>query len=71
MAVILAYGSPSLGHLFPISALLSELAGRGHEVHLRTMAAAAAGMRGAGFRAEPVDPGIEAITGQDWLARNA
>jgi len=71
MAVILAYGSPSLGHLFPIGALLSELAGRGHEVHLRTMAAGVSGMREAGFRAEPVDPRIEAITGQDWLARNA
>ena len=71
MAVILAYGSPSLGHLFPISALLRELVKRGHQVHLRTMAAEVNSMRTAGFLAEPVDPRIEAITGPDWLARNA
>lgn len=71
MATILAYGSPSLGHLLPVGALLRELAGRGHRVHLRTMAAAVAGMRKAGFLAEPVDPRIEAIDGQDWLAGNA
>jgi MGT family glycosyltransferase len=71
VAVILAYGSPSLGHAFPIGALLHELAGRGHRVHLRTMAAQVSSMRKAGFLAEPVDPRIEAIVGQDWLARNA
>lgn len=71
MAVILAYGSPSLGHLFPISALLRELARRGHQVHVRTMAAGITSMRKAGYLAEPVDPRIEAIAGQDWLARNA
>ena len=36
MATILAYTSPALGHLFPISALLSELSRRGHKIHLRT-----------------------------------
>ena len=71
MAVILAYGSPSLGHLFPIGALLRELARRGHQVHLRTMAAEVTSMRKVGFLAEPVDPRIEAIAGQDWLACNA
>jgi MGT family glycosyltransferase len=71
VAVILAYASPSLGHLFPIGALLRELAGRGHQVHLRAMAAEVAGMRKAGFLVEPVDPRIEAVAGQDWLARNA
>lgn len=71
MAVILAYGSPSLGHLFPIGALLRELARRGHQVHLCTMAAEVTGMRKVGFLAEPVDPRIEAIAGQDWLACSA
>ena len=37
MSTILAYGSPALGHLLPVGALLAELAGRGHEVHLRTL----------------------------------
>lgn len=71
MAVILAYGSPALGHLLPVGALLTELIGRGHEVHLRTMSAGVATMRAAGVHAEPVDPEIEAIVGEDWLARNA
>ena len=71
MAVILAYGSPALGHLLPVGALLRELARRGHDVHVRTMSAGVATMRAAGVHAEPVDPRIEAIVGQDWLARNA
>jgi hypothetical protein len=71
MAVILAYGSPTLGHLLPISALLDELVKRGHQVHLRTMAAGVTRTRMMGLHAEPVDPHIEAIVGHDWLARNA
>ena len=45
MAVILAYGSPALGHLFPLAALLSELAERGHRVHLHTMSGGVNDMR--------------------------
>ncbi len=71
MAVILAYGSPSLGHLFPLAALLSELAERGHDVHLRTMSSGVGKARAAGIHAEPVDARIEAIVAPDWLARNA
>ncbi|OBK96111.1 glycosyl transferase [Mycobacterium asiaticum] len=71
MAVILAYGSPALGHLFPLGALLAELMRRGHEVHLRTMAGQVTGIRSVGVHAEAIDPRIEAIDGQDWLARNA
>jgi MGT family glycosyltransferase len=71
MAVILAYGSPALGHLYPMGALLRELRERGHQVHLRTLAGEVATMRGFGVHAEAVDPRIEAIAGRDWLARNA
>lgn len=71
MAVILAYGSPALGHVYPLAALLVELARRGHQVHFRTMAGHVDAMRAAGLRAEAVDPRIEAIDGQDWLAHNA
>lgn len=70
MAVILAYGSPALGHLLPTGALLAELTRRGHEVHLRTMSAGVSTMRSIGVHAEPVDPRIEAIAGNDWQARN-
>ena len=71
MAVILAYGSPSLGHLFPLAALLSELVERGHQIHLRTMSSGVEKARAAGINAEPVDPRIEALVAPDWLARNA
>ncbi len=71
MAVILAYGSPALGHLLPVGALLRELVQRGHDVHARTMSAGVATMRAVGVHAEPVDPRIEAIVGEDWRARNA
>jgi MGT family glycosyltransferase len=71
MAVILAYGSPALGHLLPLAALLNELAQRGHQVHLLTMSSGVADIRASGIHAEPVDPRIEAIGGPDWMARNA
>ncbi len=71
MAVILAYGSPALGHLFPVAALLTELAERGHQVHLLTMSSGVADMGAAGIHAAPVDPRIEAIVGPDWMARGA
>ncbi|MFN8032398.1 MAG: glycosyltransferase [Mycobacterium sp.] len=69
MATILAYGSPALGHLLPVSALLREIADRGHEVHLRTHAGGVAAAERLGLHAAAVDPRIEAITGQDWTAR--
>jgi MGT family glycosyltransferase len=71
MSRILAYGSPALGHLLPESTLLRELAGRGHEVHLRTLAAGVDGAHRLGIDAKAVDPRIEAIQSRDWTARNA
>jgi MGT family glycosyltransferase len=71
MAVILAYGSPALGHLFRLAALLRELVERGHQVHLRTMSSGVAKAQAAGIYAEPVDARIEAIVAPDWMARNA
>jgi UDP:flavonoid glycosyltransferase YjiC (YdhE family) len=71
MAVFLAYGSPALGHLFPLAALLSELVERGHQVHLRTMSTGVAKAQAAGIYAELVDARIEAIVAPDWMARNA
>ncbi|BBY17300.1 glycosyltransferase [Mycolicibacterium litorale] len=68
MATILAYTSPSAGHLFPMLALLGELAGRGHRVHVRTYAAGVPVARAAGMAADTVDPRIEAIVSEDWRA---
>ncbi|WP_395307359.1 glycosyltransferase [Mycobacterium sp. AMU20-3851] len=69
MSTILAYTSPSLGNLYPIAALLSELHRRGHRIVLRTHAAGVPVGRGAGFDVSAVDPRIEAVVMTDWTAR--
>lgn len=61
MAVVLAYTSPALGHLFPFCALLVELASRGHRVHVRTLAEGVDLCHELGFAAHAVDPRIEAL----------
>ena len=70
MATILAYTSPAIGHLLPMSALLAELAGRGHTVHLRTLSSGVDTARRLGFVTEPIDPRIEAVELDDWKGRN-
>lgn len=69
MSTILAYTSPSLGNLYPIAALLSELQHRGHRIVLRTHTAGVPLGRSAGFDAEHIDPAIEAVEMTDWMAR--
>lgn len=71
MATILAYTSPAIGHLFPMTPLLLELQSRGHEVHLRTLESRVELMRGLGFHAEPIDPRVPEIVHPDWEAANA
>ena len=71
MAVILAYTSPAIGHLFPFCALLGELASRGHRVHVRTLDAGVALCRRLGFAAERVDPRIEFLQSDDWTTGSA
>lgn len=66
MAVVLAYTSPAIGHLYPFCALLTELASRGHRVHVRTLHAGVDLCRKLGFMAERVDPRIESIQSRDW-----
>ncbi len=56
MAVILAYTSPAIGHLFPFCALLGELASRGHQVHVRTLDSGVDLCGRLGFVAQAVDP---------------
>jgi len=70
MARILAYTSPALGHLFPLAPILLELQRRGHTVALRTLAAGVDRMRDAGLDAAAIDPRIEAIALDDYLARS-
>lgn len=66
----MAYTSPALGHFLPISALLSELACRGHTIHLRTLSSAVETGRQLGFVADPIDSRIEQIELDDWTAPN-
>jgi MGT family glycosyltransferase len=70
MATILAYTSPALGHVLPISALLSELSGRGHAVHLRTLSTGVEIGRRLGFTTDTIDSRIEGIEHDDWKANN-
>jgi MGT family glycosyltransferase len=70
MATILAYTSPALGHLLPISALMSELVRRGHAIHVRTLASGVQLAERLGFTADTIDPRIEAIQHDDWKAAN-
>jgi UDP:flavonoid glycosyltransferase YjiC (YdhE family) len=66
---ILAYTSPARGHLYPLVPILDELAGRGHEIAVRTLASEVALMAGRGFDAAPLAPAIEAIEHDDYRAR--
>src|SRR4051794_37940180 len=68
MATILAYTSPALGHVLPISAFLAELAGRGHSVHLRTASPCVEIGHRLGFTTDTIDPRIETIEHDDWKA---
>ncbi|MEB3982111.1 glycosyltransferase [Mycobacterium sp. 663a-19] len=70
MATILAYTSTAFGHLFPISALLSEMSRRGHEIHLRTLSTGVQVGRELGFTTGAIDSRIEAIAHDDWKAPN-
>jgi len=66
----LAYTSPARGHLYPTVPILLELRRRGHVIAVRTLAAETERMRELGFTAEPIDPRIERIVHDDYLARS-
>ena len=71
MAVVLAYTSPAIGHLYPFCALLTEMASRGHRVHVRTLDDGVDLCRRLGFAAERVDPRIESMQSRDWTTESA
>lgn len=70
MATILAYTSPALGHMLPISSLLIELSRRGHAVHLRTRRASVDMGQRLGFTTDAIDSRIEALEHDDWKAKS-
>lgn len=63
--------SPARGHLYPVVPILDALLARGHEVHLRTLAAEVPAMTVRGFQAGPIDPAVEMISLDDWRAGSA
>jgi MGT family glycosyltransferase len=69
MARVLAYTSPARGHLFPVTPILQELAARGHDVAVRTLASQVELMRSCGFAADAIDARIEQIEHDDYVAR--
>jgi MGT family glycosyltransferase len=68
MARILAYTSPTDGHVFPPIGMLLELRRRGHDVHLRTQAPDVERLRALGLEAAAIDPRLEEIEFDDWRA---
>jgi MGT family glycosyltransferase len=68
MARVLAYSSPAHGHLFPLIPILDQLASRGHEVSVCTLASQVPLMQARGFAAAPINEHLEAIEQDDWRA---
>jgi MGT family glycosyltransferase len=69
MARVLAYTSPARGHLYPVVPILDELAERGHEISIRTLASQVALMQERGFAAAPISTAVEHLVHDDYKAR--
>jgi UDP:flavonoid glycosyltransferase YjiC (YdhE family) len=70
MARVLVYTSPARGHLYPIMGPATELARRGQDVHVVTLADEVALVRSQGLSAEAMNPAIEAREMDDYKAKN-
>ena len=68
MSRVLIYTSPAKGHLTPVRTAAIELAGRGHTVHVRTLAGEVEGIQALGLEASAIDPRIEDREMDDWKA---
>ncbi len=68
MTRVLAYTSPARGHLYPLVPILDELAGRGHEIAIRTLASQVALMQDRGFAAAPIAARVESLVHDDYQA---
>lgn len=69
MARALVYTSPARGHLYPIMGPATELARRGHEVHVVTLADEVELVRSQGLFAEAMDPAVEAREMDDYKGK--
>src|SRR5258708_30408706 len=67
---ILAYTSPSKGHLYPLVPSLLELRSRGDHVVVRTLASEVELLERLGFAAAPISPLVDAREMDDWCGKN-
>jgi len=67
---VLAYTSPARGHLYPIVPILTELAARGHQVSVCTLAGELEHLRQLGVEGSAIDPAVERIQIEDWRERS-
>ena len=67
---ILAYTSPSKGHLYPLLPTLLELRRRGHQIAVRTLASEVELLEQYGFATSPISPVVEAREMDDWRGKN-
>src|SRR5689334_4262893 len=68
MTRFLAYTAPATGHLNPLVPGLLELSRRGHEVHVRTLAAMVEPLRALGLEASAVSPEVAGVEVTDYQA---
>jgi UDP:flavonoid glycosyltransferase YjiC (YdhE family) len=68
MTRYLAYTSPARGHLYPVTPTLLELASRGHDVHVRTLASEIDALNELGLHTAPIPHEIEDLPLPDWQA---
>lgn len=68
---VLAYSSPGRGDLFPVVPVLQELQRGGHEVFVRTLAAAVPLLTELGLHADAISAQIEAFVPDDYRARSS
>ena len=71
MARVLAYTSPARGHLYPVVPILDALAGRGHDIAIRTLASQVQLMQARGFAAAAISASVEDLIHDDYKARTA
>jgi MGT family glycosyltransferase len=67
---VLAYTSPSRGHLYPIVPILAELAERGHQASVCTLSYELGHLEQVGIQGSAIDPTLERNQLEDWRERS-
>ena len=67
---LLAYTSPARGHLYPVVPIAAELARRGHDTTLYSLAGELEQLAPLGIEGQAIDPAIERIEIEDYRERS-